>query len=263
MPKIYTAQQVTIKMPGYKQPSDTKMTTLNPQTRSMIHALTWYMAARKTALRAALLFRTPLTEIMATDMRVQYSTYFQNLLSATELMREPTSLPPKSFETELYARFVFPGFPDGESNYEYIKCLRNAIIHRGYDITSAAQVNDNFLMLIALPTIQNNATNPSKIKTFGAFDKYVLGIIRKCESVICNVMLDTLNNEGIFQATVDSQASIAEFHSDIQNSHVIPEWAKSMSATIELKPEWFVDINNSMQERLREALTPYSVLIPE
>ncbi|MFY4257325.1 hypothetical protein ACOTCG_06985 [Achromobacter xylosoxidans] len=79
----------------------------------MLPALTWYLAARKTALRAALSFRTPLTTLTHTDMRVQYSAYFQNLLSATELMREPTPLPPKSFETELYARFVSPEFQDG------------------------------------------------------------------------------------------------------------------------------------------------------
>ncbi len=239
-----------------------RMTTLSPETRDMLHALTWYMTARKTALRAALSFRTPLTEIALTDMRVQYGTYFQNLLSATELMREPTPLPPKSFETELYARFVFPGFQDGKSNYEYIKYLRNAIIHRGYDITSAAHVNGDFLMPVAEPSFQNNATNPANIKTFHAFDKYVLNIITKCESVIGGVIFDTLNNAGVFQATVDPQAAIAEIRTAVQNSHVMPEWAKAMSAASELKPEWFIDINNSMKDRLREALAPCDALNP-
>lgn len=236
------------------------MTTLSPETRDMLHALTWYMTARKTALRAALSFRTPLTEIALTDMRVQYGTYFQNLLSATELMREPAPLPPESFETELYARFVFPGFQDGKSNYEYIKYLRNAIIHRGYDITSAAHVNGDFLMLVAEPSFQNNATNPAKIKTFHAFDMYVLNIIIKCESVIGGVIFDALNNAGVFQATVDPQAATAEIRTEVQNSHVLPEWAKAMLATLELKPEWFVDMNNSMKDRLREALAPYDAL---
>lgn len=72
--------------------------TLSPEARDMLHALTWYMTARKTALRAALSFRTPLTTIAHTDMRVQYGAYFQNLLSATELMREPTPLAPELFK---------------------------------------------------------------------------------------------------------------------------------------------------------------------
>ncbi|CAM5206844.1 hypothetical protein CDEF62S_05009 [Castellaniella defragrans] len=232
------------------------MTILSPETRDMLHALTWYMTARKTALRVALSFRTPLTTIAHTDMRVQYSAYFQNLLSATELMREPTSLPPKSFETELYARFVFPGFQDGESNYKYIKYLRNAIVHRGYDITSASHVAGDFPMLVAEPSFQNNATNPAKIKTFHTFDKYVLNIITKCESVIGGVIFDTLNNAGVFQATIDPQAAIAETRTAVQNSHVMPDWAKAMAAASELKPEWFVDMNNSMKDRLREALAP-------
>lgn len=238
------------------------MTTLSPETRDMLHALTWYMTARKTALRAALSFRTPLTAIAHTDMRVQYSTYFQNLLSATELMREPMPLPPESFETELYARFVFPGFQDGKSNYEYIKCLRNAIIHRGYDITSAANLKGDFLMLVAEPSFQNNATNPAKIKTFHAFDKYVLNIITKCESVIGGVIFDTLNKAGVFQAIDDPQSATAEIRTAVQNSHVMPEWAKAMSATLELKPEWFIAMNNSMKDRLREALAPCDALNP-
>ncbi|MDC7689489.1 hypothetical protein [Vogesella indigofera] len=238
------------------------MTILSPETRDMLHALTWYMTARKTALRAALSFRTPLSEIALTDMRVQYGTYFQNLLSATELMREPTPLPPKFFETELFAQLVFPGFQDGKSNYEYIKYLRNAIVHRGYDITSAAQVNGDFLMLVAEPSFQNNATNPAKVKTYHAFDKYILNIITKCESVIGGVIFETLNNAGVFQMTVDPQAATAEIRTAVQNSHVMPEWAKAMSAPLELKSEWFVDMNNSMKDRLREALAPCDTLNP-
>lgn len=249
-------------MPEYYHPSEMRMTILSSETRDMLHALTWYMAARKTALRAALSFRTPLTTLTHTDLRVQYSAYFQNLLSATELMREPIPLPPKSFETELYARFVFPGFQDGELNYEYIKYLRNAIVHRGYDITSACHVAGDFPMLIAEPSFQNNATNPAKIRTFHAFDKYVLNIITKCESVIGGVIFDTLNNAGVFQATIDPQAAIADTRTAVHNSHVMPDWAKAMAAASELKPEWFVDMNNSMKDRLREALAPCDILNP-
>ncbi|ACY34557.1 hypothetical protein CtCNB1_3811 [Comamonas thiooxydans] len=249
-------------MPEHVHPYEMRMTTLSPELRDMLHALTWYMTARKTALRAALSFRTPLTTIMHTDMRVQYSAYFQNLLSATELMREQTLLPPKSFETELYARFVFPGFQDGESNYEYIKYLRNAIVHRGYDITSAAHVAGDFLMLVAEPSFQNNAKNPAKIKTFHTFDKYLLNIITKCESVIGGVIFDTLNKAGVFQATIDPQAAIAETRTAIQNSHVMPDWVKAMASATELKPEWFVDMHSSMQGQLREALEPLEISNP-
>lgn len=236
------------------------MTILSPELGNMLYALTWYMTARKSALRAALSFRSPLTTITHTDMRVQYSAYFQNLLSATELMREPTPLPTKSFETELYARFVFPGFQDGESNYEYIKYLRNAIVHRGYDITSSAHIAGDFPMLLAEPSFQNNATNPAKTKTFHTFEKYLLNIIKKCELVIGGVIFDTLNKAGVFQATIDPQAAIAEIRNAVQSSHVMPDWAKAMVATTELKPEWFVGMNNSMQDSLREALEPCDTL---
>jgi len=232
------------------------MTTLSLEARDKLHALTWYMTARKTALRAALSFRTPLTVVASDDMRVQYSAYFQNLISATELLREDGLLPSKTFETELYQRFVFPAFGDGESNYEYVKCMRNAIIHRGYNIAGAAHIDGDFPMLVAEPSFQNNATNPAKIKTFPTFEKYVLDIITKCESVIGSAIFDCLDREGVFQATVDSQAAVAELRAAVQNSHVMPDWAKAMSATSEVKPEWLEAAHISMKDKLRAILAP-------
>lgn len=111
------------------------MTTLSIANRDMLYSLSWYMCARQTALRAALSFRTQLSVTDQTDMRVHYSGYFLNLLAATELFREPTMLQPNYFEAQLYSRLVFDGFQDGEANYSYIRELRNAVVHRGLDIT--------------------------------------------------------------------------------------------------------------------------------
>src|SRR5690606_1679851 len=112
------------------------------------------------------------------------------------------------------------------------------------------------------PSFQNNAKNPSKIKTFHTFDKYLLNIITKCESVIGGVIFDTLNKAGVFQATIDPQAAIAETRTAIQNSHVMPDWGQAMASATELKPEWFVDMHSSMQGQLREALAPLEISNP-
>ena len=141
------------------------MTTLSIANRDMLHSLSWYMSARQTALRAALSFRMQLSVTKLTDMRVHYSGYFLNLLAATELFRETTTLPPNDFEVRLYSRLVFDGFPDGEANYSYIRELRNAVVHRGLDITSAAHIDGDFPMILAVPEVQNQ----KRTKTFVAF----------------------------------------------------------------------------------------------
>lgn len=234
------------------------MTTLSIESRNMLSSLSWYMSARKTALRAALAFRTPLSITDQTDIRVHYSGYFVNLLAATELFRETTTLQPNNFEVQLYSRMVFDGFPDGKINYSYIRELRNAVVHRGLDITSAAHFDGNCLMIIAEPEVQNKWGTD----TFCTFGKYLLDVIAKCESIIGPVMLDCLNAAGIFDATIDVEASVAEYREAIEQSRIMPENVKAMALTVEFKPEWAAAVHSSAMTKLRGALEPYNATIP-
>lgn len=228
------------------------MTTLSIASRDFVYSLSWYMSARQTALRAALSFRTQLSVTDLTDMRVHYSGYFLNLLAATELFCETTALQPNDFKAQLYKRLVFDGFQDGEANYSYIRELRNAVVHRGLDITSAAYLDGNFPMILAEPKVQNQ----KRTKTFVAFDKYLLHVIAKCESVVGSVMLDCLNAAGIFEAIIDTEAAVAEYREAVEQSHAMPEHVKSMVLAAEFKPEWAVAAYSSAMTKLRRALAP-------
>ncbi|MBP6893222.1 MAG: hypothetical protein KBC94_02270 [Pseudacidovorax sp.] len=228
------------------------MAKMSVAHRDMLNSLSWYMSARQTALRAALSFRTQLSVTDQTDMRVHYASYFLNLLAATELFRETTALQPNDFEAQLYSRFVFDGFQDGEANYSYIRELRNAVVHRGLNITSAAHIDGDFPMIIAEPKVQNQR----RTKTFFAFGKYLLDVIQKCESVVSSVMLDCLNAGGVFEATIDEEAAVAEYRDAVINSHAMPEHIKAMALTIEFRPEWAIAAHRSAMENLRKALVP-------
>jgi hypothetical protein len=210
------------------------------------------MSARRTALRAALSFRAQLSAIDQADMRVHYSGYFLNLLAATELLRETTVLESGDFEGRLYSHFVFDGFQDGAANYSYIRELRNAVVHRGLNITSAAHFIGNFPMILAEPKVQNQR----RTKTFLAFDKYLLHLIVKCESVVGSVMLDCLSAAGILDATIDAEAAVAEYYETIEQSHAVPDGIKAMALAIEFEPEWAVAAHTSAMTKLREALAP-------
>ncbi len=216
------------------------------------------MSARQSALRAALSFRTQLSVTEQTDLRVHYSSYFLNLLAATELLRETTTLPPNDFETRLYSRLVFDGFQDGEANYLYIRELRNAVVHRGLDITSTAHIDGDFPMILAEPKVQNR----TRTKTYVTFGKYLLQVIAKCESVVGPVILDYLNAAGIFQATIDAEAALVEYREVVEQSNAMPDFVKAMALATEFEPEWAVAAHSSAMTKLHEALKPYNVTKP-
>jgi hypothetical protein len=221
----------------------------------MLYSLSWYMSARQTALRAALSFHTPLSVTEQTDMRVHYSGYLLNLLAATELLRETTTLQLDDFESQLYSRLIFDGFQDGKANYSYLRELRNAVVHRGLDITSGAHIDGTFPMIIAEPTIQNNPGAKTQ-KTFLAFDKYLLHVIEKCESVVGPLMLDYLIQAGVSDAAIDIQGAEAEYLDAVQQSHAMPDDVKAMALATGFKPEWAVAAHNASMAKLRDALSP-------
>lgn len=233
------------------------MTTLSIGTRNMLYSLSWYMSARQTALRAALSFRTPLSVTHQTDMRIHYSGYFLNLLAATELFREKTT-PSNDFNAQLYSRLVFDGFQNGQANYSYIRELRNAVVHRGLDITSYMHFDGNFPMILAVPKIQNR----TRTETFVAFGKYLLHVIEKCESVVGPVMLDWMEAAGVFEATIDADVTAAEYRKAVEQLDDMPEPAKAMALATEFKSEWALAAHSSAIAKLREALAPCDATKP-
>jgi hypothetical protein len=153
---------------------------------------------------------------------------------------------------------VFDGFPDGKANYSYIRELRNAVVHRGLNITSAAHIDGNFPMILAEPKLKNQKGT----KTFVAFGKYLLHVIEKCESIVGPVMLDCLNAAGIFEAIIDKETAVAEYRGTIEQSHAIPEDVRVMALAMEFKPEWAAAAHSSSIARLREALSPCNAAKP-
>lgn len=127
--------------------------------RDLLNALSLYLATKQTALRSALALRAPLTNEQAQDLRVHYSNYFVNLLSAIELISQGPTPGEQSFSAALDAAYSFTEFPSGAENYGYIRELRNAIVHRGLDIASAVHFAADVPLLVAPHTIANRSGN--------------------------------------------------------------------------------------------------------
>lgn len=229
------------------------MEALSVVDRNLLTSLCWYMSARKTALRAALSFRVPMSDIDRTDMRVHYSGYFSNLSSAIELLRECDSLR-LGFEPLLHARLVFDGFEDGEANYAYLRELRNSIIHRGLDITSAMHFVGTFPLILCAPKLQNQRGT----KSFHAFDKYLLNVIAKCEAVVGPVMFECLTSVNLLALTIDGDAVKAEIRDNVDASPSMPDHVKTMALDVDFKPEWASAAHAQMVKQLSEALQPFN-----
>ena len=109
--------------------------------------------------------RCPLSVEQQKELRLYYSAYFAHLLSVTELLLDKRYPHRQNFGEVFETDFVFPGHPNGNENYAYVRELRNSIIHRGYDIASSAHVIKDFLLILA----PEHATDRSGNTTYPGF----------------------------------------------------------------------------------------------
>ena len=214
--------------------------------RDLMNSLSLYLSTRRTALRSALQMRAPLSSEQTEDLRIHYSNYFINLLSAIEAIREDQHFEGKRFADTLESSFSFTDSPNGADNYAYIREIRNAIVHRGLDIFSAAHFPENVPLLVA----PNQVANRSGNRKYSSFSFYVLGVIDRCESVVGPTIEAHLEEIGLFEKSPDPEASIAESLEFIESSVAMPEWAKKMAqANLGV-------VDQASITKLREALKP-------
>ncbi|AFN55982.1 hypothetical protein FBY51_1255 [Zymomonas mobilis] len=228
---------------------------LSNEDQKILRSFLSYMTARKTALRKALKFRTPLSEDNWLDMRNHYSNYFINLISAVDLIFEQKKFKGEDLQKKLYSQFSFEDFPDGKSNYLYIHEIRNAIVHRGLDITEETHIKNNFVLIIAPEKISNQSGK----KSYKSFGKYLLDIIKKCEDIICSIMSAFLDENGIFESEIDTKSSEEEYKLSIDQNKVMPEPIKKLAQQIRIKPEWILEGHQYLIKNIKDALKPFEI----
>jgi hypothetical protein len=150
--------------------------------------------------------------------------------------------------------FGFKEFPDGANNYGYIRELRNAIVHRGLNIASAAHFAADVPLLIAPKTIANQS---GRIH-YKAFSYYVLGLVERCEAVVGPTIEARLNTLGLLERAPDDQEVFAENLAHIERSAAMPDWAKKMSLE-NIGAVDFTAIHLASIANLRDLLKPGNV----
>lgn len=193
------------------------------KAREIISGLKWYFQAKNLALKNALSIKCPLSVDQQNDLRIFYSLYIANLLSATEMLLEKDYQFSQDFKQELETALSFPNHPNGDSNYSYLRELRNSVIHRGFDLSSSAHVEDDFPLMIAPQLIENRSGN----KAYSAFGFYLFEMISLVEPIIGNLIENHLNAKGLLQPLFTQQEMAVETKVYLANAVGIPDWVKN------------------------------------
>lgn len=194
----------------------------------VIASLKWYFESKNLSLSNAVKLYAPLSIEHQNDLRLYYSQYFASLVSATEYLLDKKYPFRSEFKALLDERFVFEGSANGEENYLYIKELRNSIVHRGYDIASAAHFAKDFPLLISPKKVKNQ----SGAKEHEAFRFYLIELINICEIFIGNIIAEHLENFAGKLTLLSNEEFAQESKKFIVDSEVMPDWVKEQALKI-------------------------------
>ena len=199
------------------------MTTTAIQHSELRSAIEWYFESKNLAIKNALKLRCPLSSEQQKELRQYYSEYFVALVSAIELLRESSYEFNVQFKEQLIEVLSFEIFPNGKENYDYIRELRNSVVHRGLDLCSAAHVcEEHFLVVAPIKVFDRNGT-----KSFSAFGHYLLEIIAKCEEAIGPFIAKHLQEVGLLKPLLTQDQASEEARRFLAAASAVPDWVKT------------------------------------
>lgn len=152
--------------------------------QEIVSSVEYYKSSTLKSLSMAQRYSGQATTSDLADMRFLYSTCLANLVSLTEYLRDASIPYSAEFRESLKMNFVFENAPDGKQNYDYLREIRNMIVHRGYDVSARGHVVDDRLSFI-LPT----QASPLRGNTaYSAYERYLPALLKlsiaKIDSII-------------------------------------------------------------------------------
>lgn len=165
----------------------------------------WALAKVRTSPNGSSLF----------DLRVHHRLYLQSLLSAVDHVKDFLVGRP-----EVLARFE-AAIKNGNDNFEYIRELRNAVLHRGLDLTGAAHSSGDTLWVICPRDVKNQRGT----KVFQSPFKYFRRLADYCEEVCNSAFSDVLAELDLFNPATHL-VSNEHLQAFVRNNPDIPEEAK-------------------------------------
>ncbi len=210
----------------------------------ILNGISWHLECMALAAAAIDNFHPPADSF---KMRMHYSLYITNLMSAIDMTYEKYGLP---FQEVLKENLTTSSF-SGAEILGYIRELRNGIVHRGINPTSGGMVVGGVVCAMAPPTVQNRRGSPS----YAAPAPLLRDIFLHCE-IGTKPTIEHFLEAGFKEvASVKSEVVLNEALNIIAATPHIPDWAKEM-ARKNLTKEMLVKAQTHQMERLRGLLKP-------
>ena len=209
-----------------------------------IHGLMWHFECMALSGEAIENFRPPADSF---QMRMHYSLYLINLMSAIDMVRDWCGNPFKEALHESLKTSMF----SGSDILDYLRELRNGVVHRGVDPTSGGTVINAVTWAVAPNTVKDR----TGIKSYSAPTILLRDLFIHCEICTKPVIERYIQPylEGLNSLSFET-VSIHAFDAMEAFPH-IPGWAKEM-ARQHITPDILEKAQMHHTAKFRELLKP-------
>ncbi|WFS00935.1 hypothetical protein [Rhizobium tumorigenes] len=208
---------------------------------TLLNGICWHLECMQISASAIDGIRTPANVF---QMRMQYSLYLTNLLSAIDLMKDNC----ENFLQELQATLHYEE-SSGSEVLGYIRQLRNGVIHRGLDPTAAGSVANGLTCAIAPP----NVTDGKGDRHYRAPTDLLRDLFIHCEIRVKQLIKRYLNAHIESVDREPPEETLKTVIKSLDTISQMPDWAKDM-ARQSLTPEMMCQVRDHRIKTLEDLL---------
>lgn len=179
--------------------------------------LFWYLDARNWAF--AKMKASPHGSNLF-DLRMHHSLFFVNLMSATDHVGDYLKV--NREDREVFFDKLKAGFGNND-DYNYVRELRNAVVHRGFDPSASGHSDQTTLYVLCPVTVEDRNG-----KAYSCTFKYLRDLAQKCLEAIDPVITDVLERLKLFDPILH-EPNRSETMNAIDSSTEMPDWAKELA----------------------------------
>ncbi len=142
---------------------------------------------------------------------------------------------------------------DGTKYYDYLRELRNSVVHRGMNLTASSHIENDFPLILAPTPITNRSGN----QVHEAPEKYFLSIIAHLEAIIPPLIVSHIKGNGWNDIFLGNDEALAESKQSIEKSIAMPEWVKQQA----LQSIQDIDMLDMQRQKMKSALENIEVTL--
>ena len=208
----------------------------------LVSAITWHLESAALSATEIIAFQPPADGF---QMRMHYSLYVTNLLSAVDMVKEAQG---ELFESSIKESLHISNF-SGEDVLGYLRELRNGIVHRGIDPTAGGEVVDGVVWAIAPPQVASRNGTFS----YAAPTRRLADVFRHCDTAMKPVLERFLEPTLFAFTSVPPETLLLEARDALGAVTHMPDWAREL-ARENLNGEILEAARRHQSEKLRRLL---------